>query len=282
VPDKYKTEIYFEPQKSLLMPNEETKINCTFTPLKKREYLLSIPIYAQNLFDNLKELVGFYNPGSGMLRATGGLKTTKSFGGSLVPATGSPQTVRYDIEVIGAGSDGVLSLNPKDLDFGTITVGFAKTLSVTVINKSNCNLFIELKTAQRVEEDGTIAKETEAVPLMKKILKECFKFDQPKGLINARSKKQVNITFKPTLRFNFDINLVCVAREKMAKEIPTKNAKPETIIEKSFIKVKAMGDYPLLRVTDVRNEQISTANLWERFHLTTMNKELIRPLNEAE
>jgi hypothetical protein len=147
VPDKYKTEIYFEPQKSLLMPNEETKINCTFTPLKKREYLLSIPIYAQNLFDNLKELVGFYNPGSGMLRATGGLKTTKSLGGSLVPASGSPQTVRYDIEVIGAGSDGVLSLNPKDLDFGTITVGFAKTLSVTVINKSNCNLFIELKTA---------------------------------------------------------------------------------------------------------------------------------------
>ena len=43
-----------------------------------------------------------------------------------------------------------------------------------------------------------------------------------------------------------------------------------------------MGDYPLLRVTDVRNEQISTANLWERFRLTNMNKELIKPLNECE
>jgi hypothetical protein len=43
-----------------------------------------------------------------------------------------------------------------------------------------------------------------------------------------------------------------------------------------------MGDYPLLRVTDVRNEQISTANLWERFRLTNMNKELIKPLNESE
>jgi hypothetical protein len=114
-----------------------------------------------------------------------------------------------------------LSLSPKDIDFGTITVGFAKTMSVTVINKSNCNLYIELKMAQKVEEDGTIAKETEAVPLMKKILQECFKFDQPKGILNAKSKKKVNITFKPTLRFNFDINLVCVAREKMAKEVPT-------------------------------------------------------------
>jgi len=31
------------------------------------------------------------------------------------------------------------------LDFGTITVGFSKTLQVLITNKSNCNLFIELK-----------------------------------------------------------------------------------------------------------------------------------------
>lgn len=56
-------------------------------------------------------------------------------------------TVRYDLEIIGAGSDGIISISPKDLDFGTITVGFSKTLSVQVINKSNCNLYIELKMA---------------------------------------------------------------------------------------------------------------------------------------
>ena len=261
------------------MPNEETKVVCTFTPLKKKEYILSVPIYATNFYDQLKEIVGFYNPGSGLMKTGGAtMKSTKA-----LPSI--PQTVRYDIEVIGAGSDGILTLSPKDIDFGTITVGFAKTMSVTVINKSNCNLYIELKMAQKVEEDGTISKDTEAVPLMKKILQECFKFDQPKGLLNARSKKKVNITFKPTLRFNFDINLVCVAREKMAKELPpnaTKTQKAENIVEKSFIKIKAMGDYPLLRVTDVRNEQISTANLWERFRLTNMNKELTKPLNEYE
>lgn len=57
------------------------------------------------------------------------------------------QTIRYNLEVIGAGSDGVITISPKDLDFGTITVGFAKTLSVQVINKSNTNLYVELKVA---------------------------------------------------------------------------------------------------------------------------------------
>ena len=70
-----------------------------------------------------------------------------------------PPAIRYEVDIIGAGSDGVLSLSPKDIDFGTITVGFAKTMSVTVINKSNCNLYIELKMAQKVEEDGTIASD---------------------------------------------------------------------------------------------------------------------------
>jgi hypothetical protein len=140
VPDKYKTEIFFEPQKSLLMPNEETRVSCTFTPMKKKEYLLSVPIYAAHLYDHLKEIVGFYNPGSGLLRASG--KSTKN-----LTEKGNNSTIRYDIEIVGAGSDGVLSLSPKDIDFGTITVGFSKTMSVTVVNKSNCNLYIELKMA---------------------------------------------------------------------------------------------------------------------------------------
>jgi len=60
---------------------------------------------------------------------------------------------------------------------------------------------------------------------MTKILEDCFKFDHSKGLINAKSKKKINITFKPTLRFDFDIHLVCIAREKLAKEVQAINTK---------------------------------------------------------
>ena len=37
-----------------------------------------------------------------------------------------------------------------------------------------------------------------------------------------------------------------------------------------------------MRLTDVRNDQISIANLWEHFELTKMNKELLLPLNHNE
>jgi len=56
----------------------------------------------------------------------------------------------------------------------------------------------------------------------------------------------------------------------------------ENVIEKSFITVQAKGDYPLLRFEDVRNDTVSIANLWERFQMTKMNKNLLIELNESE
>lgn len=106
--------------------------------MKKKEYIISIPVYATNFYDHVKNLIGFYNPGSGVMQRRAALEHTKS---------SKDTTIRYDLEIIGAGSDGVISISPKNLDFGTITVGFSKTLSVQVVNKSNCNLYIELKMA---------------------------------------------------------------------------------------------------------------------------------------
>jgi len=46
--------------------------------------------------------------------------------------------------------------------------------------------------------------------------------------------------------------------------------------------VQAKGDFPLLRFEDVRNDTVSIANLWERFQMTKMNKNLLNELNESE
>jgi hypothetical protein len=84
----------------------------------------------------LKEVIGLYNPGSGHVKiGASTLKSTKAF-------TFIPQIDRYDIEVVGAGSDGVLIFSHKDIDFSKITEGFAKTMSVPLINKSDCSLYI--------------------------------------------------------------------------------------------------------------------------------------------
>ena len=49
----------------MVYDNEEIKVKTTFTPLKKKEYIIDIPIYAQSLFNHLDYLVGVFNPGSG-------------------------------------------------------------------------------------------------------------------------------------------------------------------------------------------------------------------------
>lgn len=51
VPEKYRAAINFEPIKSVLRPNEETKVYCTFTPLKKKEYIIKIPLYVSTIYD---------------------------------------------------------------------------------------------------------------------------------------------------------------------------------------------------------------------------------------
>ena len=193
------------------------------------------------------------------------------------------------IEILGAGADGMISISPENLDFGTITVGYTKTLSVTITNKSNCNLYIELKMMQTQQGERDSSADNKNV---QNILNNCFKFDNHKGVVNAKSKKKVNITFKPNQRFEFDTSLVCIASEKMTKDLAmsirnqTANGmikKPlQGHVEKAQIKIHCKGDYPLLRFTDVRNDQVSIANLWERFELTKMNKELLLPLSDAE
>jgi hypothetical protein len=111
----------------MLLPNEEVKVLATFTPLKKKPYQVEIPIYARNLYDNVKDMIGYYNPGSGLINKGHAQKSLVSTSSLLIP---DAKMIRYELEVIGAGSDGMISLNPKDLDFGTITVGFTKQLTV--------------------------------------------------------------------------------------------------------------------------------------------------------
>ena len=137
VPDKYRHEVNFMPPRAMLLPNEETKVMATFTALKKKEYDVTVPIYARNMNELAKNSVGFFKPGSGLGHGMGASFT--NFG---------IQTIRKDISIIGAGSDGAIEISPKELDFGTITVGFSKTFSVIIYNKSNCNLYIELKMMQ--------------------------------------------------------------------------------------------------------------------------------------
>ena len=42
------------------MPNEQSLVQAVFTPLKRKEYQISIPLFTKNLFDQVKNSVGFF------------------------------------------------------------------------------------------------------------------------------------------------------------------------------------------------------------------------------
>jgi len=68
---------------------------------------------------------------------------------------------------------------------------------------------------------------------------------------------------------------------KLPKDKQATNTRLGSLI-KSTIDIKCSGDFPLVRVTDVRNSDVSIANLWESFQLTKMNKELLTELTKFE
>jgi hypothetical protein len=49
--------------------------------LKKKEYIVDIPVYATKIYDHIKDLIGFYNPGSGVMQNKATIKTMKSIDG---------------------------------------------------------------------------------------------------------------------------------------------------------------------------------------------------------
>lgn len=100
MPDKYKNEIKFTPQKAFLLPNEECKITATFTALKKKDYHINVPIYAKNVYDHVKNSVGFFNPGSGLIKNS----VTKTNDIGRTPFK------KYVLEIIGRGSDGIIQI----------------------------------------------------------------------------------------------------------------------------------------------------------------------------
>lgn len=131
----------------MLQPNETIEVCANFTPLKKKEYQITVPMFARNLFEQKKNQIGFYNPGSASLME----------GDSLISLNGTYKLAMKNLMIVGAGSDGSIKISPEKLDFGTITVGFSKTMSVVITNSSNCNLYVELKMQQTHDQAGKTA-----------------------------------------------------------------------------------------------------------------------------
>jgi len=77
---------------------------------------------------------------------------------------------------------------------------------------------------------------------------------------------------------------MCVAKDKSAKQHKSgsKSFNPQLTERVTHCELLANGDFPLIKLMDIRNEQISASVLCDYFNFGDLNKELLSPLNEQE
>ncbi len=109
---------------------------------------------------------------------------------------------RYKVNVFGEGKDGKLFLEPKELNFGIIMVNFVKTGKFVLFNKSDTtfNVVIELQI------EGEISDEE------KEKLSSFFLIDFQEGIIPAKSKREINVTFNPRDICDFKMKIMAKLR----------------------------------------------------------------------
>jgi hypothetical protein len=114
------------------------------------------------------------------------------------------------------------------------------------------------------------------------MVQKTFSLDFTQGIIAANSKVEVGITFNPGEVSNMDLILECVAKEKNLKGFSKTTTYKKLLSQKCQISVLGRGNYPLLKIVDVRNDSVSVATLWENFSINKINSELSHDLDEDE
>lgn len=156
---------------------------------------------------------------------------------------------RYKLTVFGEGKDGDLSLTPSDMNFGIIMVNFVKSGKFYLTNNSETTFYASLI----LEIEDPIENKEE--------LLSYFLSDFKEGLISAKSKKEVLISFNPKNICDFKLKITALVRSNLD------NPEETYICCKSFSYLYVKSNYPLLKIISVKNNTLSLASLWEKFDI---------------
>ncbi len=261
----------FEMDRNLIMNFE-----VSLTPLKQVDFSSQIHFHVERLYESQIENIGIFNPGSFNNDNNNINSDIINKGSSLMPIyEEDKREFLKTINVLGKGSDGKLTIKPNLLEFGTVKVGFNKKLSFSVYNPTITNFYIKLET--EILKNDNITNEK---------IKEVVQFDFTEGLINSFCKREITVTFKPISRSSVDIHVLIYATEHNdnLKDEENKNNNNTNINKplKCELNIKANGDYPLIKICDVRNDQVGINNLWHLFNVDEANEELQKQLTEEE
>ena len=257
------------------------KIDFYMTPTKNEEVNAHVKVTAERVYDPSSENVGIYNPENKYQKNKINEFDRRIFSKEFI--------------VLGRGSDGELRIEPEKLEFGTVKVGFHKKMFFSIYNPTITNFYIRLEP----DFSGNIALTEDKNGKNPIKYRSDISFDFMEGLLNSFCKKDISIQFEPTTRANLSFKVYVYATDNTSrnKELIAGDVKNSYKIgseeenEKDFIpkeelkctlEVNAKGDFPLIKIVDIRNNLISTAKLWKDFHVNMANEELEKKLTEEE
>ena len=256
------------------------KIDFYMTPTKNEEVNAHVKVTAERVYDPSNENIGIYNP-------------ENKYQNDKINEF-DRRVFSKEFMVLGRGSDGDLQIEPERLEFGTVKVGFHKKMFFSIYNPTITNFYI------RIEPDfsGNIALTEDKNSKNPNKYRSDISFDFNEGLLNSFCKKEISVQFEPKTRANlsFKIHVYATDNNSRNKELigdEAKNAYKDNNEEnekdfvpkeelKCTLEVNARGDYPLIKIVDVRNNLISSAKLWKDLNVDMANQELEKKLTNEE
>jgi len=289
--------IKINPNKFIMNGNMIKNIDIFMTPLKTEEIINKLTITAEKLnenanetsyiFDNTKinkTLIDFNDEKNEIIKEESKNSDFED----------KNKIYKREITLLGRGSDGTLNIVPNLIVFETVKIGFHQKLPFSIFNPTITNFYIKL--IPRINDDN-------------KELAKQISLDFTEGLINSFCKKEISVIFAPTTRAEVNLTIDIFAYEHLSTE-KTENQNENKNIEneeddyeeeeekkeeeikqepneknlklKCSIVIKAKGDYPLIRIVDIRNNETSSSKLWKSFNVDLANNELQKNLTDEE
>ena len=287
IPEVLSRYVTVNPFAGRLLGNEVLETTWSFAPKAQREY------------SGAAELV---------LRSLGGMASAK-------------RSKRVSLPIKGIGSSGAVQFSPAEMDLGTTLVGAQTTKILTLSNTSDCDLHFRVDSIRQsdlklIDQDGDGNVDISEVRAYAKMRKELaddgdgevtaeelaeleaagiIGFEPPIGLLPARSRMQLKVTYRPTLPEQNAFRVFCdvvVAEEGKSQEDIDWDAKAKADAEDGgdpddgtaplFCDVSGQAAYPTMKFSDARSALLAPDDLWKQFSLRQLNYELSTPLTRDQ
>ena len=280
--------IKINPNKFIMNGNMIKNVDIFLTPLKTDEIINKITISAEKLNENGNETSEIFennNNNNTLVDFKDEKNEIKEE--SKNSDINDNKIYKREITLLGRGSDGTLNIVPNLIIFETVKIGFHQKLPFSIFNPTITNFYIKL--IPRINDDN-------------KELAKQITLDFTEGLLNSFCKKEISVIFAPTTRAEVNLTIDIFAYEHLSKENnenpnennenPNENEEIEEEEKKNpsemnlklkcSIVIKAKGDYPLIKIVDIRNNETSSSKLWKSFNVDLANTELQKNLTDEE